>query len=259
MMNTEARPPLRSVASRIVGGSGESAFLAERYLYFPSAGLAVCLAFGLRFLALRFGFLMTTVPVILVLLVLAPLTWNRNAEWADEILLFESDYRRGSRSINLLRVLSGSHLLQWNFPRVVELCDDHPRARKQSGNFSAHCATAYSQVGRIEEAERAYIHATRKRHSRTVGHANLARFYLRQGRRAEAKEHFELAVSTEEEPANRAYRKGFLITQLYPGDRAMLVKAKNHFEEALALQPHHKKARKWLARVNQELNRTDLQ
>ena len=68
------------------------------------------------------------------------------------------------------------------------------------------------------------------------------------------KEHFERALETEKDAANKAYRRRFMMTQLYPADHAVLVKAKSHFEEALALQPHHKKARKWLVRVDQALS-----
>ena len=40
-------------ASRLLGGPGDFPHLNERYLYFPSIGPAIALAFGLRFLGRR--------------------------------------------------------------------------------------------------------------------------------------------------------------------------------------------------------------
>ena len=240
-------------ASRFIGLLGASPHMAERFLYFPSVGLVISLAFGLRFLGCRFSTTMAMAPVMLVLLVLTPICLARNAEWANEIGLFESEYRKGSRDGVTLRLLTGARLQEKNISRVVEICDLHAEQQKKYGRYSDHCAIAYSHLGRNEEAERAFLFATGKNESKTQAHANLALFYLRLDRRDEAREHYELAVETERDPALRAYRKGELLVMLHRNDRAKLIEAKTYFEEALRLQPHLALARLRLERLNKTL------
>ena len=136
----------------------------------------------------------------------------------------------------------------------MEICDLHAEQQKKYGRYSDHCAIAYSHLGRNEEAERAFLFATGKNESKTQAHANLALFYLRLDRRDEAREHYELAVETERDPALRAYRKGELLVMLHRNDRAKLIEAKTYFEEALRLQPHLALARLRLERLNQTLD-----
>ncbi len=240
-------------ASRFIGLLGESPHMAERYLYFPSVGLVISLAFGLRFLGYRFSTTMAMAPVMLALLVLTPICLARNAEWANEIVLFESEYRKGSRDGDTLRLLTGARLQEKNISRVVEICDLHVEERKVSSRYSNHCAIAYSQSGRNEEAERAFLLAIAKNPAMAQSHANLAVFYLRHDRGDEARKHYELAVEAEIDPALRAYRKGELLVIFHRNDRVKLIEARIHFEEALRLQPHLALARLRLERLNKTL------
>jgi tetratricopeptide (TPR) repeat protein len=177
----------------------------------------------------------------------------RNAEWSNEIILFESEIRRGSRDGNALRLLTGARLRQGNISRVAEICDSHVKEQKENSRYSGHCAMAYNQLGRNDEAERAFLLALTKNPANTQAHANLAVFYLRLDRHDEAKKQYELALEAEIDPAMRAYRKGELLVIFHRNDRERLIEAKAYFEEALRLQPHLALARKRLERVNQAL------
>ncbi len=240
-------------ASRFFGLLGETPHMAERYLYFPSAGLAISLAFGLRFLERRFSPSIALAALMVALLVLTPICWARNAEWVSEVILFESEYRNESRGGNVLRLLTGAHLGEGNFSRAAEICDLHVDKQKRVGRYSNHCAIAYSQLGRNEEAERAYLSATGEKSVRTQAHSNLAQFYLRLGRQADARKHYELAIETESNPAMRAYRTGVYLAVFNRNNRAKLIEARGHFEDALRLQPHLAPARQWLERLNRAL------
>ena len=240
-------------ASRFIGLLGEGPHMAERYLYFPSVGLVISLAFGLHFLGHRFGTRLALAPVMIALIVFTPICLARNAEWASEIILFESEFRKGSRDVNALRLLTGARLRQGNISRVVEICDSHVKEQKKSGRYSSHCAMAYSQLGRDEEAERAFLFATTKNPANSHTRANLAVFYLRLGRVDEGRKHYELALEAEVDPAMRAYRKGELLVIFHRNDREKLIEARAHFEEALRLQPHLALARGRLERLNQAL------
>jgi len=110
-------------SSRLFGAGSLAPHLQERYLYLPSLGLIVLLAYALSYLNRRFDRLLAGAPVLLCLFVLIPVTWARNAEWSNEIALFESDYSRGVHTGYLLRLLTAAHLRENNFKRVIEICE----------------------------------------------------------------------------------------------------------------------------------------
>lgn len=240
-------------ASRILGDQSVSMQLALRYLYLAVVGLSIAVAFGLRALVRRFDALAAVAVVTLVLIVFTPLTWARNAVWSDELRLLKTDYENGNRSAFLLRLLTAAYILERDYPSVARLCDRNADVQQSSGRLSVHCAIAYGRTGREEEAVQAYLHAASSERSRTIAHANLADLYLRRGQREEAEKHLQLAFETEEFPAMRAFRQGYLLARLYPGDRARLLEAKAAFERALELQPNLPVARTWLARVEEQL------
>lgn len=240
-------------ASRIIGDPSTLPHLAERYLYFPSVGMAIMLAFGFGALARRTDLLLAAALTVLATVLLTPVTWSRNAEWSDEIRLYESDLRNGNTESAALVWLSAAYLKESEFHKVASLCDQRSEAQRGSGKLSMHCATAYSRLGRVDEAERAYLFAISDHRVRPMAHANLGRFYLRQNRWRDAKLHFEKAIEAEPLPVNRAFRTGHMLVRLYPRDRRKLLEAKAYFEEALELQPDFAPARHWLDRVERAL------
>jgi hypothetical protein len=143
-------------SSRLFGGDNVVPHLSPRYLYVAAAGLMVVAAYALSYLHRRFDRLLAAAPVLLALLVLMPTTWAQNADWADEITLFESDYRRGARSGTLRRLLTAVYLKNSDFPKVIEICDANrnEQGRETYDMFTLHCASAQSYSGRHAEAER---------------------------------------------------------------------------------------------------------
>jgi tetratricopeptide (TPR) repeat protein len=240
-------------ASRLFATAGEFPHLAERYFYFPAVGLLILLALGLRCVGQRWDRLAAAAPILLALTLLTPLTWARNADWADEVRLFERDLNKVPGNWSLLRVLTGALLREGNYQRIVDICDANAHRPGLAGRYANHCAIAYGRLGQDDKAEREYRRALADDASRTVAHANLARYYLRVGRRNEAEEHFQLAVETEQDPARRAYRAGLMLARLHPSNRARLLEAKAHFEEALRLQPQMASARQWLGEIERFL------
>jgi len=240
-------------SSRLFGAGSFDPHLQERYLYMPSLGLTVLLAYALSYLNHRFDRLLAGAPVLLLLFLLTPVTWARNTDWSNEIKLFESDYRRGVHTSNLLRLLTAAHLRENNLNRVIKICEAQRAEQKIFGSFSTHCASAYSYSGRHEEAEQAYLVGTQYKSSRSLAHSNLAQHYMRQGRWQDAKIQFEMAIEVEENPADKAYHTGYMLVHLYTNDRDKLLEARGYFEEALRLQPRLRTAQSWLNRLNQAL------
>jgi tetratricopeptide (TPR) repeat protein len=242
-------------SSRLFGGGDVLPHLSLRYLYGAAAGFMVLVAYALSYLQHRFDRLLAAAPVLLLLLVLMPTTWARNASWADEITLFETDYRRGARSGHLLRLLTGAYLKKSDFPKVIEICDANRNKQvpDSNGMFTLHCASALSYSGRHEEAERAYLVAAMSKTSRRLAYSNLAQHYLRQGRRDDARVQFEKAVEAESDPALKAYQAGIMLTHVYTGNPEKWRQARDHFEEALRLQPGMSAAQDWLHRIDRAL------
>ena len=240
-------------ASRLIGDPGVLPHLAERYLYFPSVGLAIALGFGLRFVARRYGSTAAVAAVLPVLIAFMPLTLARNADWASDLALYESEYRNGAGSEPVLIWLTAAHLTRGKFRETAELCDRVAETRQDARLLSSHCAIAYSRMGRLQEAEAAHLFAASGKRAQPIAHANLAQFYLTQGRWRDAKLQFEQAIGKEKIPASRALRTGQMLMQLYPWDRDKLEEARDRFEEALELQPSFRQAEQWLARVNRLL------
>ncbi|MEJ8566451.1 hypothetical protein [Elongatibacter sediminis] len=240
-------------ASRLVGAPGEQPHLVERYLYFPSVGLTLLLALALGFVERRLRPGAAGIPVLIAVLALTPVCWARNSEWVDEVTLYESEYHKNSRSPRTLQLLTAALLPAGNHQRVVEICDRHEAAQRVNGKYSNQCAIAYALSGQVARAERAFINATLNNKGKALAHANLARFYLRNGRQDDARTQLEAAIEAEREPARIAFREGELRVLLQRGDRARMIEARKWFEEALRLDPYMTDALRWKRTLDKEL------
>ncbi len=110
-------------ASRIIGEAGTLPHLAERYLYMPSVGITIVLAFGLGWLVQRVEVKTAVVPVLLAITLLTPLTWVRNSQWRSNVRLAEADYRNNGQSVMLLETLVSSRLMKGDLINAAALCD----------------------------------------------------------------------------------------------------------------------------------------
>jgi hypothetical protein len=243
-------------SSRLFGSEGFGPHLTERSLYEPSVGLAVLLAFGLLYLRRRGDRLLAAAPVVLAVCLLTPLTWARNADWSNEIALLEHDHRHGGvLKAAALEGFTAGLVGQGNYIRAGEICREYKTLLGESGYLSMNCGTAYAMSGDLNRAEQAYLEATKDDTSRARAFSNLTYLYASQGRHDEAGIRLEKAIESEQKPATRAYLRGLRLMRLYPVDRARLLEARAHFEEALRLQPRFAAASNTLETVNRSLKR----
>jgi hypothetical protein len=236
-------------------GSGGMPHLAERYLYEPSVGLAVILAFGLSYLQRRGDRLLAAAPIVLAVGLLTSLTWARNADWSDDIALLEHDYLYVILKPKSLEGLTAGHVVKGNYIRAVEVCRENEQSLSKSGYLSLNCGTAYTLSGDLHRAEQAYLGATKDKASRARAFSNLTYMYIVQGRPDKVSVQLERAIESEKNPATRAYLRGLLLIRLYPGDRTRLLEAQTYFEEGLRLQPRFVLAIQALKAVNRSLER----
>jgi len=241
-------------SSRILSEASHPPSLAERFLYFPSVGLAIVLAFGLVWLVKRFNPAVVGYSILTFAFILTPLTWARNTDWSTEVRLFESEYQKRPEERLVQRGLINAYLIEENYSAAIALCQHHDIL--ESGGFMINfkCGTAYGHSGRIEMAERSFFRAMEARPKFADSYFTLASLYTFLGRKTEAREYYDKAIEVERNPAYKAFRTGFKLIQLYPTDRDKLLEARNQFETALELQPQLFLARQELALVNEQLD-----
>jgi len=243
-------------ASRIIGGGDSGPHFAERYMYFPSVGLTLILAFGMRALAQGFSSRLLIGITMPVLLVLTAVNWDRNADWISEASLFEREYQRGQRDIHTLRWVASANLTARNFGRVVKICDESLEMQEKNGNstFVQTCSSAYESQGRIEEAIRAHQFAIGRKSTRIPASMSLARLYIRYDRPADAEKQFKNAIAWTEDPADKALFTAEMIIALNPRGREQGIIARGHVEEALSLRPGWPEAERMLQVLDRALN-----
>ncbi|HET6565576.1 MAG TPA: tetratricopeptide repeat protein [Xanthomonadales bacterium] len=240
-------------SSRIIGEPGVQAALSDRVLYLPSVGFAIICALGLHWLARKTRFNAAVVTTLAVMTVMMPLTWARNAEWSSEISLFEADYRKLDIKNPIIGSMLAAHLRENNLARAVELCDENRQLVREGETMAAHCGSAYSQVGRFNDAEQAYLSVT-SRSVRVFADFNLGLMYYQLGRKTEAEERIEKAIAAEPKPFMKHYFQAVALIQMHPRDRSRLLEARTLLQQALELQPQHIDSRLELAALNQKLN-----
>ncbi len=241
-------------ASRIIGEFSTPPHLAERYLYMPSVGLAIVLAFGVSWLVQKLSFRIAAASILPVLLILTPLTWARNAQWSSTVLLAETDYRNGARSGHNLETLVMALFKKGEVARAASLCDRHADELERQWYFAVNCGHIYASLKRYTTAERAFGAAMKGSEGRSPAHFYMAIMYLEQNRRNDAAEQFELAIATKKEVFKKEYLEAEMLMRLYPKSRGKLLEARNHLEKALLLEPQFHYARQRLDEIDEILN-----
>jgi len=240
--------------SRLVGTDGFGAHLAERYLYEPTIGLAVIVAFVFAGLQPRIPKPYLVGFSCLILMALAPITWSRNAQWDSDIKLMEHDYSHGVRRPSQLQAYTKELVLKGDYRRAVEVCRDNETSHVATGLFHLNCGSAYLMIGDAEAAERVLLNAANDKAISSQAHSSLTYLYSKQGRTAEALEQMGLSAESERDPARKAWLTGSVILASYPNDRTRLLEARSLFEEALRIQPGYADAKKSLEMVDSLLS-----
>lgn len=240
-------------SSRIISEPGAQAMLSDRFLYLPSIGFVLVLAFALRLLARTTRFNVAALATLVISLAMIPLTWARNADWADEIRLFERDYARLQAKRPILDTLLSAHLREGNAARAAEICDENRQLIRDGHTFGTHCGSAYSQMGRYRDAEQAYLDV-KWASAKVFADFNLGLMYYHLGRRAEAEERIESAIAAEPTHFLKRYFRAVALIQMHPRDRAKLLEAQALLQQALELQPQHVDSRLELEALNLKLN-----
>jgi hypothetical protein len=240
-------------ASRIVGEQYVFPHLAERYLYMPSVGMTIVLAFGLAWLVQKFNIKTAAVPILAALVFMTPLTLARNAQWTSTERLAEADYRVNPKSDQLLNTLVSARLMKGDLAGASALCDAHAKELKWRWYLAGFCGQVYASMKSYDKAEQAFISATKSKQGAASAHYGLAVMYLRQDFRDKATEQFELAVAGEKQPFMQEYLSAEMLMRLYPSDPDRLLEARAHMEKCIELQPQFYHGRQRLEELDRML------
>lgn len=176
-----------------------SAPVAERYLYAVLPGSALAAAWLLR-RSLRWNAGLSLVAIAVLLAASGAMTFDRNRVWADNLALDESMVR----------------------------------ADPANAIARANLGISYSNLGRVEEAERELRESIRIDASNPRAHYNLAVLLLRQGRLAEAAEANAAAVRLDPGFAKARSSLGVILARLGRVEEAV-----RELEAAVDLAPDY--------------------
>jgi len=174
--------------------------MADRYTYFPSIGIFLAVALGLRDGALRFHFPKIILGVMagLVLAACLALTENQLRYWRDDVSLF-------------------SHVIEVN---------------GKTGFGHLRLGLAFEQKGRDAEAMAEYRTAIKLEPERAESHKNFARLLVNSGQRDEALAEYQTAVRLNPNYISAHYEFGLLLVKLGRFDEA-----KRQFTDVVRLDP----------------------
>ncbi len=236
---------------------------AERWLYWPMAGLLVAAASGIEFAGGRFPFARRTALMAgwIAVPALAWATIKQNRVWHDEVSLYETAIARGADTVRVRANLAWNYLPTGKVDRarqlIMEAMESNPRhvvALWAMGSFqmeqknyagakqwferalqiepthtlsSAGLALAQEKLGELQRAEhtwRAVASASRL----PMGSLRLAHFYLRHGRLSEAEQ--ILREILQRDPQHAAAHNYLGVALFRQGQ---LDEAETHFKQAL--------------------------
>jgi tetratricopeptide (TPR) repeat protein len=223
-------------------------------------GMTLALAFGFRALAFRLGRKHLSIIILPVLLVLAAISWDRNADWISEAQLFETEYQSGPPGVSALRVLIATHYNQGRFHRVEEICDENASRFKRNIGFTHACAINYIRQARMDDAIAAletYVREGKDDNDRTTARLELVPIYLALENYQQVASQYAAIIEEEEDPAYKEFYKGELLLTLFPEDREQLQKARQLFRQALEKDPKLRAAQKLITRIDRKLAEPD--
>ncbi|MBU1205385.1 MAG: tetratricopeptide repeat protein [Proteobacteria bacterium] len=214
--------------------------ITDRWLYLPSVGFAVIVAFAAEWIS-RAKIIMNTRAVKLIFFFLCALvielygfsTFLRNFTWTSSWTLWEDAAAKSPNKarphINLGLSLTEAGFYEEGikeFTRAIELNPRHGQAYLNLGY-------TYAMMGKIPEAINAYEKAlVLSPYIRSEGRNNLGLAYLKQGRIEEGIKEFQKAIEARPNNANPYYNLGKYYAQNGEIDQAIF-----YLERAAQIEP----------------------
>jgi tetratricopeptide (TPR) repeat protein len=197
--------------------------MAERLLFTPSLSFCILIAFAILKLFRTNPFLINLnfFPLFLILGLYSCKTFSRNADWKDNLTLFES----------ALKVCPNSYRVNasyaWESILAAEKAQHAEEKKKRYENAVIYyqkavaiypnmendwynCGVAYSNLGQLTEAEKMYTYALRINPKHRNSHFNLAVIYMNRHDYASALKHYSAIYETEPHFMDVAFKIGLI-------------------------------------------------
>ena len=242
-------------STRLLTDSSVAIAFAERYLYLPSAGMAVLVSAGILESDGRWGKILRP-GMFALAVILAVGTHQRCALWHDEVRLWKTDtavdpsngdaWMQLGYELGLSRregETQADHAARK--AELRRLREDQLQDRPGFWQFANTCGAAYREANRMAEAERAHLQPERQTQGTNV-RFNYGVMLARQGRMAEAIDRFQWAMDQEATPAMREVRRGQMLFFCFPERREEACEA---FASALRIAPEFSPALSWRGRA----------
>jgi tetratricopeptide (TPR) repeat protein len=219
----------------------DPAVMAERFLYLPSAGMAIPLASAFDGLRRRWGMAAVAVAAAAAVATLLPLTWQRNRDWHSRESLWQAEVQASADDWKALLNLSQVRLDAGRYEEAIALCERGQGLAPRQSPLYTNQALALLGLDRRDAAEAAFRRAV-ELSGGAAEHLDLARFYVMTGRTGPAEETYGRALDAEGDPARDHAIRGERL--LYC--RSDLAGARAAFGAALVLAPHLRMAHQGL-------------
>ena len=196
-----------------------NAFMAEHWLYLPSVGYFLLIAYGLIYLYRNRHLPITAAGYTVILIAFyAFLTFRQNTYWKDPAAFYE---------------------------HTAEFSMDSTRPYNNLGS-------SYKEQGKITEAIEAYKKSIALSPMHVEPYYNLGVLYQETGKYAEALPYYQKTLELDPKHVQAATNMGTLYNQMGKTEEAIAA-----YKKALAIDPRYGTARVNLALVYSQLGRTD--
>ena len=165
-------------------------YMAEHYLYMPSAGLFIILAKGLTYLFRRKQFqILAIVSTIAILAFYACLTIKQNIYWREPLAFYQ-------RTLKYAPDSPGIHYNLGNEYKAVNKYQQAIASFKQAIEINPNLAMVYNNLGNAYQAVNKYEEAISSFKQAVEINPNLARVYNNLGNAYQAVNKYEEAISS---------------------------------------------------------------
>lgn len=208
--------------------------MADRYTYFPSVGISMALALGLRDSILRFQLPKIIIGGMagLILAACLVLTENQLRYWRDDVSLYSHVIEvNGETGF-------GHHRLGLAFEQkgrdAEAMAEFKTSIKMEYGNAETHgdLANLLTQSGQLNEAMAEYQNALKLDPNSATTHYNLALLLTKLGQPEEAMQHDVEVLKLDPNFVEAHISLGLLLTKSGQYDDAI-----KHYDEAMRLEP----------------------
>ncbi len=220
-------------------------FLAERYLYVPSTGVAIFL--GSIIYALytskrsRMWNNIVMIIFIFILTIFSISVVNRNYTWKDDYTLMRDTVQKMPYSFNAHNNLGYEYYKQRRLNEATHEFRIASRLKPDDSYTYMHLGNVYYEQNKLNEAMQQFLASIRLNPHNPISHNGLGCIYYKKGKLVEAIQEFQSALKADPQFVDAHFNLAFAYLMKGLKDEAI-----SEFKMTLKLKPDHIRARQTL-------------